>query len=81
MKTINKTTVNLRCHQRGQKIGHTKKGEIRADGKEHRIEKAPRARCQAVLTCTVAFSIVEEDPKLHELWKTLKSIWSIGMKI
>ena len=34
--------------------------KIRADGKEHRIEKAPRAQCQAVLTCTVAFSIVEK---------------------
>ena len=72
MKRINKTTVNLRCHQRGQKIGHTKKGEIRADGKEHRIEKAPRARCQAVLTCTVAFSIVEKilDEKYEKKSRT-----------
>ena len=27
MKTINKTTVNLRCHQRNQKIGYMKTGE------------------------------------------------------
>ena len=26
MKTINKTTVNLRCTQRNEKIGHKKKG-------------------------------------------------------
>ena len=57
MKRINKTTVNLRCHQRNNKIGHMKKDEIRADGKTHRIEKAPRAQCSAILTCTVNFSI------------------------
>ena len=38
MKTINKTTVNLRCHQRG------KNGN----------------KCPAILSCTVAFDIVEK---------------------
>ena len=62
MKTINKTTVNLRCHQRNQKIGYMKTGEIRADGKEHRAEKLPRAQCSAILTCTVA---MEASIRIH----------------
>ena len=72
MKRINKTTVNLRCHQRNQKIGYMKKGEIRADGKEHRTEKQPRAQCSAILTCTVAFSIVEKilDEKYEKKSRT-----------
>ena len=80
IKRVNKSTVNLRCHQRNQKIGHMKKGEIRADGKEHRIKKEPRAQCTAVLTCTVAFQIVEKILDSENKKKSRTKNWTFSDK-
>ena len=81
MKTINKTTVNLRCTQRNEKIGHKKKGQIRLDGKEHRIEKEPRAQCSAVLTCSVAFPIVEKVTDGKNEKKSRTKSWTFSDKV